>query len=103
MWKRFLIRAQPLFMGIAVVFIVLLLRSQWATLRNHRWQLHSGWLMLSGVLMVASWGMEVSIWQHLLKLVDRLILVDQGKVVADGPRDKVIEALAAGAISVQKG
>lgn len=69
MWKRFLIRAQPLFMGIAVVFIVLLLRSQWATLRNHRWQLHSGWLTLSGVLMVASWGMEVGIWQHLLKLV----------------------------------
>lgn len=40
--------------------------------------------------------------QHLLKLVDRLVLVDQGKVVADGPRDKVIEALAAGQITVRK-
>lgn len=40
--------------------------------------------------------------QHLLKLVDRLILLDQGKVVADGPRDKVIEALAAGQISVRR-
>lgn len=39
---------------------------------------------------------------HLLKLVDRLILVDQGKIIADGPRDKVIEALAAGAITVKK-
>lgn len=41
--------------------------------------------------------------QHLLRLVDRLILIDQGKVVADGPRDKVVEALAAGSIQVKKG
>lgn len=40
--------------------------------------------------------------QHLLKLVDRLVLIDQGKIIADGPRDKVIEALAAGQISVRK-
>jgi len=40
--------------------------------------------------------------QHLLKLVDRLILVDQGKVVIDGPRDKVLEALAAGKVQVEK-
>jgi len=39
---------------------------------------------------------------HLLKLVDRLILIDQGKIVADGPRDKVVEALANGSISVRK-
>lgn len=35
---------------------------------------------------------------HLLALVDRLILLDQGRVVIDGPRDKVIEALAKGKI-----
>ncbi|MBU6234855.1 MAG: type I secretion system permease/ATPase [Alphaproteobacteria bacterium] len=40
--------------------------------------------------------------QNLLKLVDRLILIDQGKIVADGPRDKVIDALAAGQITVRK-
>lgn len=39
---------------------------------------------------------------HLLKLVDRLILIDQGKVVADGPRDKVLEALAGGKVQVPK-
>jgi ATP-binding cassette subfamily C protein LapB len=39
---------------------------------------------------------------HLLKLVDRLILLDRGKVVADGPRDKVIEALSRGAVQVPK-
>lgn len=31
--------------------------------------------------------------QSLLKLVDRLIIIDQGKLVADGPRDKVIAAI----------
>ncbi len=38
--------------------------------------------------------------QHLLTLVDRLILVDQGRIVLDGPRDKVLQALAAGKVSV---
>ncbi len=40
--------------------------------------------------------------QHLLTLVDRLILVDQGKVVADGPREKVLAALAQGRVEVPK-
>ena len=39
---------------------------------------------------------------HLLALVDRLILIDQGRIVADGPRDKVIEALSQGKIAVPK-
>ncbi|MCB1530951.1 MAG: type I secretion system permease/ATPase [Rhodospirillales bacterium] len=39
---------------------------------------------------------------HLLTLVERLILIDQGKVVADGPRDKVIEVLSKGGIEVPK-
>jgi ATP-binding cassette subfamily C protein LapB len=34
----------------------------------------------------------------LLTLVDRLIVIDGGKVVADGPRDSVIETLARGQI-----
>lgn len=34
--------------------------------------------------------------QNLLNLVDRLIVMDQGKVVIDGPRDKVLAALAGG-------
>ena len=40
--------------------------------------------------------------QHLLTLVDRLILVDQGKVIADGPRDAVIAALAGGKVQVKE-
>lgn len=39
---------------------------------------------------------------HLLTLVDRLILMDQGRVVMDGPRDKVIEAINNGQIQVPK-
>ena len=34
----------------------------------------------------------------LLSLVDRIIVIDSGKVVADGPRDKVVEALRKGQI-----
>lgn len=40
--------------------------------------------------------------QQLLPLVDRLILIDQGRVVMDGPRDKVIAAIAAGQVEVRK-
>lgn len=34
----------------------------------------------------------------LLSLVNRVIVMDQGRIVADGPRDKVLQALAAGKI-----
>lgn len=40
--------------------------------------------------------------QHLLSLVDRLILVDQGRVIMDGKRDQVLQAIAAGQIEVPK-
>jgi ATP-binding cassette subfamily C protein LapB len=38
---------------------------------------------------------------HLLSLVDRLILIDQGRVVADGPKEKVIQALSQGRVEVR--
>ncbi len=41
--------------------------------------------------------------QNLLTLVDRLILLDQGRLVADGPRDKVVSALAGGKLTVPQG
>lgn len=40
--------------------------------------------------------------QQLLPLVDRLILIDQGKVVIDGPRDHVFNQIAAGKVEVPK-
>ena len=39
---------------------------------------------------------------HLLTMVDRLILMDMGRVVMDGPRDQVIEAINAGKIQVKE-
>ncbi|HEY0900675.1 MAG TPA: type I secretion system permease/ATPase [Micavibrio sp.] len=41
--------------------------------------------------------------QNLLTLVDRLILVDQGKIVLDGPRERVLQALAQGKIDIPAG
>ncbi|MCC2665569.1 MAG: transporter, transrane region:ABC transporter:Peptidase bacteriocin processing, partial [Geminicoccaceae bacterium] len=37
----------------------------------------------------------------LLSLVERLIVLDAGRVVADGPKDEVLKALAAGRIRAQ--
>jgi ATP-binding cassette subfamily C protein LapB len=34
----------------------------------------------------------------LLELVNRIIVVDAGKIVADGPKDQVVEALRQGRI-----
>ena len=34
----------------------------------------------------------------LLALVDRVIVLDQGRIVADGPKDTVLQALNAGKI-----
>ncbi|MCX7630975.1 MAG: hypothetical protein N2038_12090 [Geminicoccaceae bacterium] len=34
----------------------------------------------------------------LLALVERLIVMDNGRIVADGPKDKVLKALASGQI-----
>lgn len=39
----------------------------------------------------------------LLSLVDRIIVVDQGRLVADGPRDQILTALKKGHIKVSKG
>jgi ATP-binding cassette subfamily C protein LapB len=39
----------------------------------------------------------------LLSLVDRVIVMDQGNLVADGPRAQILEALKKGHIKVSKG
>ena len=39
----------------------------------------------------------------LLSLVDRIIVMDQGRLVADGPRDQILAALKNGHIKVSKG
>ena len=39
----------------------------------------------------------------LLSLVDRIIVLDQSRVVADGPRDQILTALKKGQIKVSEG
>jgi ATP-binding cassette subfamily C protein LapB len=39
----------------------------------------------------------------MLSLVDRLIVVDGGRIVADGPKDKVLQTLAEGNLRVAAG
>ena len=38
----------------------------------------------------------------LLSLVERLIVFDRGRIVADGPRDSVLESLASGRIATTR-
>jgi ATP-binding cassette subfamily C protein LapB len=38
----------------------------------------------------------------MLTLADRLIVLDHGKIMADGPKDSVLEALAKGAVKIRK-
>jgi ATP-binding cassette subfamily C protein LapB len=35
----------------------------------------------------------------MLAMVNRVIVIDGGKIVADGPRDRIMEALAAGRVA----
>jgi len=35
----------------------------------------------------------------LLSLIDRVIVIDNGRVVADGPRERIMQALQSGRIS----
>ena len=42
--------------------------------------------------------MVVTHRNSLLEMVDRIIVIDNGKLVADGPRDTVVQALQQGKI-----
>jgi uncharacterized membrane protein YbhN (UPF0104 family) len=73
MWQRWFDRLQPLFLLLALLFVGLLLRSQWPALRSYPWQFHGGWLALSALLMFTSWLLEVRIWHLLLRVVDGVV------------------------------
>jgi ATP-binding cassette subfamily C protein LapB len=40
---------------------------------------------------------------HLLSLVDRIILIDQGRIIMDGARDDVLNSISSGQLKVQEG
>lgn len=56
-------------MLLALVFIALLLQSQWQELKTYAWQIAPLWLMLSVGWLVAAWAVEVAIWRRLLRTV----------------------------------
>ncbi|MGB7816737.1 MAG: ATP-binding cassette domain-containing protein, partial [Methylotenera sp.] len=63
---------------------------------------HSGEDAVKSRLMEASNGKTVVLISHrsgLFDLVNRIIVVDSGRVVADGAKDQVIEALRTGKIA----
>jgi len=62
-------KIELIFLFLAIIFLALLLRSQWDTLRQQTWQLQSGWLLLSAAFLLLSWLLEVKIWQRLLDQV----------------------------------
>lgn len=73
MWQRWFDRLQPLFLLLALLFVGLLLRTQWPTLRAYPWQFNGGWLALSALFMLAAWLMEVRIWHLLLRVVGGIV------------------------------
>jgi len=73
MVQRWFDRLQPLFLVLALLFVLFLLRSQWPTLRAYPWHFNGGWLALSALLMLLSWLLEVRVWHLLLRLVDGLV------------------------------
>lgn len=52
---------------------------------------------LAGFVEGRTW-VVVTHRNSLLSMVDRIIVIDQGKLVADGPRETVVEALQQGRI-----
>ncbi|MCB9148699.1 MAG: flippase-like domain-containing protein [Caldilineaceae bacterium] len=69
MQKRFLQYSQPVMVGLAVAFIFYVLSAQWEQLRDQPWRLHGGWLVISTLFLLASWGLEIAVWRYLLHLL----------------------------------
>ncbi len=58
--------AQPVFLILAGLAIVLFLRSQWEALRDYPWRLLPGLFALSIGLLLLTWAVEVEIWRRIL-------------------------------------
>lgn len=69
MLMRILRRLQPVFVLLALLFMALLLRSQWQELQSYDWQISLRWLAISAGFLVAAWALEVVIWLRLVQAV----------------------------------
>lgn len=66
---RVLQKLQPLFVALALIFISLLLRSQWAELSSHTWRFSLAWLVVSAGFLLGAWTLEIQVWRTLLRVV----------------------------------
>ena len=69
MLTKVLRRLQPIFILLALLFIALLLGSQWQELQSYTWQITPFWLAISAGGLAAAWVVEVAIWRRLLRTV----------------------------------
>ena len=69
MWRYARRLIQPLFLVLALVFIAVMLGSQWDALRAYPWQLRPLWLVASALAMAGAWTLDVLIWRYILGLV----------------------------------
>ncbi len=69
--------AQALILLLALLFIVLLLRSQWQALRTYTWRLRPLWLLPATLAIFASWSIEVAIWRRLLQAMGARLPFDR--------------------------
>lgn len=60
---------QPLVLLLALLFIGLLLRSQWSQLAAFEWQVRPEFLMASALFLVLAGLLEVVMWRHILGLI----------------------------------
>lgn len=66
---RIIQKLQPLFLALALIFIGLLLRSQWAELSQHTWRLSLPWLLASAAFLLLAWAFEIQVWRTLLRVI----------------------------------
>jgi len=60
---------QLLFLILALGFLLVMVIDQWESLRAYHWQIRWDWLLLSALMLVLSWIVEVSIWRRIIALM----------------------------------
>src|SRR3954447_26190490 len=66
MLRRLVHWLQPIFLLLALVAIGWFLTQQWPALRTYPWRLNWEWFLITAVLTLAGWAVEIAIWWRLL-------------------------------------
>lgn len=65
-WRRWRGPVQVIIFCIALLFLALLMRSQWQALQTHEWHLSPGWLLISFLPWGLSMALEIEMWRSIL-------------------------------------